>query len=124
MSQKMVPGPVLLKRIALFVFYGFAGITLQPAWAEPGNPVKGKTIYERLCVTCHGAQGKGDGPAGPMMTPRPADFTSAKIKSKPDSELLKSIQDGRPPTTMPGFQEQLSAQQLSDVLAYIRSLGK
>jgi high-affinity iron transporter len=100
------------------------GLPAQFAFAADGDSAKGKVVYEKLCVTCHGAQGKGDGPAGLMMTPRPADFTNPKIKGKPDSELLKSIQDGRPPTTMPGFKEQLSAQQISDVLAYIRSLGR
>jgi mono/diheme cytochrome c family protein len=100
------------------------GSPAQCAFAADGEPAKGKMVFEKLCVVCHGAQGKGDGPAGLMMTPRPADFTSAKIKSKPDSELLGSIQDGRPPTTMPAFKEQLSAQQISDVLAYVRSLGR
>jgi len=100
------------------------GVPAQFALAAGGDPAKGKAVYEQVCVTCHGAQGKGDGPAGMMMTPRPADFTSAKIKGKSDGELLKSIQDGRPPTTMPAFKGQLSEQQISDVLAYARSLGK
>lgn len=100
------------------------GLPAPFAFAAGGDPAKGKVVYGQLCVFCHGAQGKGDGPAGLMMTPRPADFTSPKIKSKPDGELLKSIQDGRPPTTMPAFKEQLSAQQISDVLAYTRSLGR
>ena len=115
----------MLTRIVFFVFGGFAmmGLLSPPAGAA-GDPVSGKAIYERLCVTCHGAQGKGDGPAGQMMTPRPADFTNPKIKGKPDSELLKSIQDGRPPTTMPAFKGQLSDQQISDVLAYVRSLSR
>jgi len=100
------------------------GLPTQFAVAAGGDPAKGKAVYEKFCVTCHGAQGKGDGPAGLMMTPRPADFTSPKIKGKPDGELLKSIQDGRPPTTMPAFKGQLSVQQISDVLTYIRSLGR
>lgn len=100
------------------------GVPAQFAFAAGGDPAKGKAVYEQFCVACHGAQGKGDGPAGLMMTPRPADFTSAKIKGKADGELLKSIQDGRPPTTMPAFKGQLSEQQISDVLAYARSLGK
>jgi len=100
------------------------GLPAQFAFAADGDPAKGKVVFEKLCVICHGAQGKGDGPAGQMMMPRPTDFTSPKIKGKPDSDLFKSIQDGRPPTTMPAFKEQLSAQQISDVLAYIRSLGR
>jgi high-affinity iron transporter len=100
------------------------GVPAPFAIAAGGDPANGKVVYEKFCVTCHGAQGKGDGPAGLMMTPRPADFTSVKIKGKPDAELIKSIQDGRPPTTMPAFKGQLSAQQISDALAYTRSLGR
>ncbi|SRR6266536_3573171 len=115
----------MITRIALVVFHVFvAGLPPHLAWAEPGDPGKGKAIYERLCMTCHGTQSKGDGPAGLMMTPHPADFTSPKIKSKPDSELLGSIKNGRPPSTMSAFREQLSEQQIHDVLAYIRTFGK
>ena len=115
----------MIKLIVLFVICGLVvGLKPQPAWAESGDPVKGKATYERLCVTCHGAQGKGDGPAGKMMMPPPADLTSPKIKSKPDGDLLQAIQNGRPPTTMPAFKGQLSEQQIHDVLAYVRSLSK
>ena len=115
----------MIKLIALFVFSGFViGLTAQPAWAEAGDPVKGKAIYEKLCITCHGAQGKGDGPAGKMMMPPAADLTSPKIKSKPDSDWLQAIRNGRPPTTMPAFKGQLSEQQIYDVLTYVRGLGK
>ncbi len=101
-----------------------AGLPVQLAVATEGDPVQGKGSYERLCVTCHGVQGKGDGPAGSMMTPRPADFTNQKIKSKPDAELIKSIQEGRPSTSMAAFKGQLTDAQIRDVLAYIRGLGK
>jgi len=112
-------------RVAVVVVWGLVlGLHPQPVRAESGDPANGKAVFERYCVACHGAQGKGDGPAGQMMTPRPADFTSPKIKAKPDGELLKSIQDGRPPTPMPAFKSQLTGQQISDVLAYVRSLGR
>jgi mono/diheme cytochrome c family protein len=115
----------MIKFSGLVVFCGLIlGLNPSPAHAEPGDPDKGKAIYEKLCIACHGTQGKGDGPAGLMMMPRPADFTSQKIKSKPDAELIKSIQEGRPPTTMSAFKGQLSEAQIHDVLAYVRSLGK
>jgi mono/diheme cytochrome c family protein len=115
----------MIKLIVLFVIYGLViGLKPQPAWAEPGDPVKGKATYERLCVTCHGAQGKGDGPASKMLTPPPADLSSPKIKNKPDGDLLQAIQNGRPPATMPAFKGQLSEQQIHDVLAFVRSLSR
>jgi mono/diheme cytochrome c family protein len=115
----------MIKIIVLLMVCGLVvGLKSQPAWAEPGDPVKGKATYERLCVTCHGAQGKGDGPASKMLMPPPADLTSPKIKSKPDGDLLQAVQNGRPPTTMPAFKGQLSEQEIHNVLAYVRSLSK
>jgi mono/diheme cytochrome c family protein len=115
----------MFKSIVFFVICGLAmGLKPLPAWAESGDVVKGKAIYERLCINCHGAQGKGDGPASKMLMPPPADLTSLKIKSKPDGDLLQAIQNGRPPTTMPAFRGQLSEQQMHDVLAYVRSLSR
>ncbi len=100
------------------------GLTLSFAWAEPGDPVKGKSIYERLCIASRGTQGKSDGPAGPIMTPHPADFTSPKSKGKPESGLLQTIQDGGSGTSMAGLKGQLSEQEVLDVLWYERPFGK
>jgi len=115
----------MLKRISFFAACGLAlGLTAPPGWAETGDSVKGKAVFERLCTACHGAQGKGDGPAGQMMKPPAADLTSSKIKGKPDADLFQTIQNGRPPTPMSAFKGQLSDQQIHDVVAYIRSLGR
>ena len=115
----------MIKRISLFAVCGLAlGLTAPPGWAETGDPAKGKAMYEKLCSVCHGAQGKGDGPASQMMRPPAADLTSSKVKDKPDAELFQAIQHGRPPTAMPAFKGQLSDQQIHDVVAYIRSVGR
>ena len=49
---------------------------------DKGNPfpltkesvVAGRTTYETACSTCHGDQGRGDGPAGLALNPPPADL--------------------------------------------------
>jgi mono/diheme cytochrome c family protein len=115
----------MVQRISLLAVCGLTlGLTAPSGWAETGDSAKGKAIYERLCGVCHGGQGKGDGPAGQMMKPPAADLTSSKVKDKPDAELFQTIQNGRPPTPMSAFKGQLSDQQIHDVVAYIRSLGK
>jgi mono/diheme cytochrome c family protein len=35
----------------------------------------GRAMYLRYCGACHGPQGKGDGAAGSLMSPKPADLT-------------------------------------------------
>jgi mono/diheme cytochrome c family protein len=115
----------MIQHISLLAVCGLTlGLTAPFGWAETGEPDKGKAAYERLCSACHGTQGKGDGPAGQMIRPPAADLTSSKVKGKPDAELFQTIQNGRPPTPMAAFKGQLSDQQIHDVVAYIRSLGK
>ena len=90
---------------------------------NPGNPENGKAIYERICAACHGPQGQGDGPAGKMLTPPPANFTAKNFKSKGDKELINTIQNGKPGTGMPAWESSLSSQEILDVLSFIRTLS-
>src|SRR4051794_19592405 len=79
-------------------------------------PAPGKTIYDQRCVQCHGADGRGDGAAAPVLQPRPRDFTSAKFKLRTtengslptDDDLIRTITFGIPGTSMPGWQPFLS----------------
>src|SRR6516162_434114 len=50
-------------------------------------------IYAQKCVSCHGVQGKGDGPAGKYLNPKPNDF-AASLKDKSDDWIAKSIKGG------------------------------
>ena len=89
-----------------------------------GDPAKGKVVFEKHCVSCHGPDGKGTGPMGPLLTPRAADYTSDVIRQKSDAELLHAIQDGRPGTAMRSFKQYLSKQEMRDVLAHVRVLSR
>jgi mono/diheme cytochrome c family protein len=40
-----------------------------------GQSAEGRVYFERYCVTCHGAEGKGDGPLASGLRQRPADLT-------------------------------------------------
>ena len=42
----------------------------------------GKTLYMQHCVSCHGVEGKGDGPAAARLSTAPADLT--KIAARRD----------------------------------------
>lgn len=94
-----------------------------PAWSG-GDAAKGKAIYEQRCMACHGPQGRGDGPTGKVLVPPAADFTSAASKKKSDADLLKIIENGKPPTAMIAWKGQLSDQEIQNVLAYVKTLRK
>lgn len=114
---------LLLFPISL-VAMGFV-VDLAAAAEEEGllNLDKGKTSYQTFCSPCHGAQGKGDGPAGKSLTPPPANLTGKSTTGKLDKELLNIIQNGKPGTAMPPWKSSLSPLQIQEILAYIRSLN-
>ena len=90
--------------------------------AAGGNPAKGKPILQARCVTCHGPQGKGDGPIGKMMKPPATDFTSAQSKKKSEDELRDITENGVPNTSMVAWKDQLTEVEIQDVLAYVLTL--
>ncbi|MBP7269426.1 MAG: cytochrome c, partial [Bacteroidia bacterium] len=55
----------------------------------------GKKLYESTCWTCHGLDGKGDGPAAATLQVKPADHTSLKIQSESDGAIFWKISTGR-----------------------------
>ncbi len=86
-----------------------------------GTPANGKKLAETNCVSCHGASGKGDGPAAAALTPKPADWTSAKVQGESDGELFWKISNGRGP--MPPWKH-LSEKDRWDLVSYVKSLKK
>jgi mono/diheme cytochrome c family protein len=104
--------------------FGLAMLAGQLAAGAPlrGNPDEGRLIFEDRCASCHGLQGRGDGPQAPFLSPRPASLISAGTSVKSDSELLAVITNGKARTAMPAWKDLLTEEQRRDVLAYIRTL--
>ncbi len=102
-----------------------------PAWADTlrnpfaGDPAAieaGAAIYKQQCAVCHGARGRGDGPAGIALNPRPANLTSKAVQEQSDGALYWKITTGRGP--MPAFKSILTDEQRWQVVAYLRTLAK
>jgi len=81
------------------------------------NLARGKKLYEKYCLACHGPLGRGDGAV--RFDPPVADLTSSDVLTKPDSRLLQSIHEGRPNTAMDTWKRVMSEETTRDVLAYI-----
>ncbi|MEM8629707.1 MAG: c-type cytochrome [Pseudomonadota bacterium] len=50
--------------------------------------------FRQYCVSCHGLDGKGNGPAGADLSPRPADLTGIAARSGgiyPMAEVMSAI---------------------------------
>ena len=93
-----------------------------------GDPKAGKTKYDANCVGCHGATGKGDGAAAAALNPKPQDHTNGSVMNAlSDKYLFDIIKDGgasmKKAPFMPASSKKLSDQEISDIVAYIRSLA-
>jgi mono/diheme cytochrome c family protein len=99
--------------------------TAPPEAKKLKNPVKGignaKKTVETNCASCHGASGKGDGVAAAALTPKPADWTSARVQKETDGELFWKITNGRGP--MPPWKH-LPEKDRWEIINYIRTLKK
>ena len=54
----------------------------------------GSSLFAQHCASCHGAQGRGDGPAAEELTPPPPDLTGADIARQRDGDLYWWITNG------------------------------
>lgn len=88
----------------------------------PPDITRGKVVYERHCLACHGRGGWGDGPDAAALTVPPANFHRFKSFLKSDEELLRTIEHGIVFSPMHSWQGQLTETERQDVLAYIRLL--
>lgn len=89
---------------------------------DAGDPAKGKALYEKNCLVCHGPQGKGDGPSGKVLKPPAADFTSPESKKKSEADLKQVLENGKPGTGMGPWKSQLRQSELNDLMGYVMTL--
>ena len=114
---------VLIFAVNIFVFSCLTAISV---FAQDKND--GKAVYEDKCAHCHGVKGDGEGHAAVNLLPRPRDFTKGlyKIRSTSsgqlptDKDLSNIITNGMPGSSMPAWKNILSADQIDQLVAYIK----
>jgi mono/diheme cytochrome c family protein len=116
--------PGFRARLALWLLIGMGFVSQAPAQDFPADLTRGKAVYERHCLRCHGAGGWGDGPDAARLTVRPANFHRFNSYLKSDEELLRTIEHGIVFSPMHAWQGQLTETDMQDVLAYIRFLSQ
>jgi mono/diheme cytochrome c family protein len=95
-------------------------VTMAIAGSMPLAAQDGATLFKTKCAMCHGADGKGETPIGKKMNIR--DLGSAEVQKQTDAELTTIISKGK--NKMPAFEGKLTAEQVGQMVAYIRGLGK
>lgn len=101
----------------------------NPLQRSPETLAAARRLYDRNCVYCHGAQGKGDGIiAGYFRSynaPVPASFDSQAVVSQSDGQLFATITNGRRDEAtlvgMPAFRNMTTEQERWLMVLQIRA---
>jgi DMSO reductase family type II enzyme heme b subunit len=95
----------------------------------------GNALYTQRCAHCHGESGDGKGVATEVVYPLPRDFTSGLYKFRTrhettdgnkmpaDEDIARSIREGLPGTSMPGWANVFTAQQIGQLVQYIKTFA-
>lgn len=68
------------------------------------DPARGRELYATQCASCHGSDGRGDGPAAAALDPAPTDFRdAARATQRSLFGLYNTITLGVDGTGMSGF---------------------
>lgn len=104
---------------------GEAGGPLNPLPNDEPTILAGQRLYLANCTTCHGASGKGDGPAAAGLNPRPVDFAQHMVQGKhTDGQVFLWIKNGFPNTAMPAWGGRLTDEQIWQLVRYLRTYGQ
>ena len=122
----MTPGLVVFIIGAGVVFTAQFGESATSGDRNPFSPnpeslAIGDRIYTDACASCHGVQGRGDGPAAVGLDPPPANLI-IHVPLHPDRVLFEFIHDGIAGTAMVGLDGRYTDEEIWHVINYIKTL--
>ena len=110
----MRPSPIFLPAAALAL-----GLFAQ----STGRAASGEEVFANYCAPCHGLDGKARTPAGKKAGAK--DLSESKLA---DAALATQIRDGTKNPNgsdrMPAFKDRLSADQISQVVAFVKTFRR
>lgn len=111
--------PLLAVVVSIGLGLGFS----ETVVAAPANPAHGEVLFQKYCVSCHGAKGIGEFNWQARERATPPLNSSGHAWHHEDDQLLSMILDKpRPDSKMPAWRTVLSNDDALDVLAYIKTL--
>jgi high-affinity iron transporter len=115
-------------RVVAAAAVGVVSLTVGfAAGQDKGDAKAGEAVYKAKCVTCHGATGNGDTPAGKALNPKARDWTKGDGLDLTDQQLFDAIKKGGAAVgrgkTMIAFPS-LSDTEVWNLVAYVKTLKK
>ncbi|HEX9322239.1 MAG TPA: copper homeostasis membrane protein CopD [Xanthobacteraceae bacterium] len=82
-------------RLSVFTAEAFpTSFFVSPTGYSTHSIAAGRALFAEHCASCHGAQGRGDGPAAKNLEPPPADLAAEHIYGHSDGDLFWWISQG------------------------------
>lgn len=82
----------------------------------------GKSLYGKLCKSCHGVSGKGDGTKAKELDTPTGSFLDDSFVKQTDGEVFYKIRKGR--DDMPSFTKETEPSDVWNLINYIRTFKK
>lgn len=109
------------QQLTLKILQGMCALGLAVVLCVPVNADdKSAALYKQKCATCHGADGKGNTPAGKAMKVK--SFADPEVAKMSDGDLSAAIDKGK--GKMPAYGKSMTPDEIKAMVAYIRNLAK
>ena len=137
MEMTMIKNNNYIKRLilsflamAMIVIPGAALAGTAPDPIKKDMLEKGKKVYFKRCVWCHGVEGGGDGPSADRLFTRPRNFIQGTFKIRVtdsgelpmDINLINTVKNGLQGSAMPAWGEFLAEDEILSVVQFVKSL--
>jgi copper transport protein len=110
---------VILGYTALSAVASSPDLAGPPPLVSEASIASGGELYQSHCADCHGLYGLGNGPAA-VGLPVPPAVLIFHVPEHDDAELYAFIHNGFPNLGMPAYGEQLSQEQIWQLVHYLR----